>query len=369
MIFKHPCIKSDIVNDYAYMLSIKNNDKNIPTIVWIPGGGLSSLVFAFSGVGPFLINKCNCICNNKNQLYHNQLFLDTSGTGFSVGQYPKNDKQLVNSFNQALLEICQKFHISKIILVGVSYGGKTAVQIQKTLNNSIHIEKIIAITPFFDPIHSQSYIPYPGDKFNYYVLNERKINTLRERFKKYLSDNNFDESVKYVDETGLFSDYTKCELGLSKKQNINMWNIKKYYESTLGNWSIPKILKQIYLFFWNNSSNSVIKIIPGLSNLYKLGKKQLLNSGDYFLNINFWHSLVYSHIGNNLSSYLTGVSIDKLNVPLIVISGGFDVITSYQGLKVLVKNKPNVCLYRIPTGTHLLCLNHGKLIKNIIECK
>ena len=360
-------IISETKSDYSYIISLKNNDSKLPTVVWIPGGGLSSLVFAFSGIGPYLITKQYKVIINKNQLQYDQLFLDVRGTGFSRGKYPENDEELVTAFNKSLLKICNKFEISRIILIGVSYGGKTAIQISKSLNKSIQVLEVVGITPFFNPINSQSYIPYPGNKFNYYKLNKKRIRIMRQNFKKHLNNHNYEKAVKYIDEKGKFSIYTKRKLGLSINSSFNIWNIKKYNLNTLGNWIVPNILNRIYVFFSNHNINTIAKINPGLSNLYRYGKNRLKQSGNYFINSKFWNKLAYTHRDNNLSSYLTGVNIDKLQIPVVIIAGNIDIITSYQGLRRLVKSNPNIKLYRIKGGSHLLSLNHGNEIKKIIE--
>ena len=65
------------------------------------------------------------------------------------------------------------FNLNKIILIGVSYGGKLAVMISKKLPPNIIIA-VIGITPFYNPIHSMAFIPKPGKRLGKYIILSRE---------------------------------------------------------------------------------------------------------------------------------------------------------------------------------------------------
>lgn len=389
---KNPEVICNTFPNYSYLYH--KVDPSSPTLIWIPGGGLSSLLFAFSGTGPYYIDNSNNLKINIHTPNYNQLFLDVLGTGlYANDNYPNNDTNLVHKFSEYILNILndlinnKNLNNTSIILIGVSYGGKTAIQIANILHYSkFKIKRTIGITPFYNPVNSMSYIPYPGSrlqlklKLKDYDISYTTINKYREDFKINMNNNNWEKALTYMDDTGKYSQYTKNLLKLNKTNSLNVWNINKFDVDTLGKWNIPNLMAKIKQFLYNSSTPNKYTYLKGLYN-----KNKQLNNNNYLLNGKFWKSLAYTHTISEAPSYLTSVDVSNLQYPLTIIAGEYDVITSFDGLYELYKSisKKNIQetlysnyrhynneqddLYLIHKGTHLLCMNHGAIIKRILD--
>lgn len=408
---RYPICVQDKKDKYGYLYDIV--DDNYPTIIWIPGGGLSGLLFAFSGTGPFIINNKNIISNNNIPENKNQLFLDVLGTGLYnytdyENTYPKTDDELTTTFCYVINKIFNNRPKLKkeIILVGVSYGGKIAVKISKKLHEDFNIKKIIGVTPFYNPIQSASFIPYPGNRLQYYYLNQTDknyLNSLDSEFEMALENSNWKDGLNFMGEGGIYAKFTE---NLLSSTNINIWNINTNNIATMGSWFIPNEMKKIKNFLYDKFY--VINHYPYLKHLYLSNLSKLNIDNDFLLNINFWNTLAYadckipssfleqtvfennSETNKNCSHqppYLTTEDISNLPAPLTIVTGEYDVITSFDGLFDLYKNtnKEQIYikssnyfeyyynknnkndLYKIRKGTHLLCMNNGNIMKYIFD--
>ena len=150
------------------------------TLVWISGGGVACISFAFSGVGPFHTYDGINIKNNPWMLQDcSQLFID-AGLWKPESSSEYLDKiELENLLCEAILEAKEKLKFRKIIICGVSYGAKLALEVQKKLSEgrdkSLISRTCIGITPFYDPYHSMAFIPSSPLRFGYYLPSKESI--------------------------------------------------------------------------------------------------------------------------------------------------------------------------------------------------
>ena len=356
----------------SYLYNKLPNSKT--TVVWIPGGGISSFVFAFSGVGPYMIRN-NRIIPNPYSLPVSQLFIDAGGVGFSDIPFPDTDNQIVNLYVRCI----KSFNLDNIILVGVSYGGKLAVLTANHLPNGM-VKRVVGITPFFNAEHSMSNIPRVLERLGKYRMSDNdkiEYNRLKEQFSSYLSKRNYQEARKFMEDGGKFTQLSKRLLRFSGQ--LNMWNAHLYYRPTLSHWSIPNMLYIIQKFLEKQP------IYPFMHPLYEhtsgiFSNMNPLNQSSHMINSLSWNQLAWSQ-----NSYMKGVDLKHLRYPLSIISGDIDVLTSFDGHKdiwdsIHKQTKPSYLtndiiqyrqgdnhLFRVANGTHLLTIAYPKQTRHIFS--
>jgi pimeloyl-ACP methyl ester carboxylesterase len=371
-----PKITSGYLGKYgAYLLS--RYPHNSTTVVWIPGGGVSSFIFAYSGVGPYLI-KNNQRVDNPIALPCSQLYIDVGGLGYSPDPYPTNDQTMVELYRKGILH----FRLHKIILVGVSYGGKLAILLSQVLPKNM-VTRVINFTPFYNPYYSMAYIPRPGERLGYYRLtptDKLEYSLLKTEFQHSLQSGNHKPASKYLDSDGRFTRFTEQLLGISGP--MNLWNIAKFQESTLGDWAVPRILQQIQQFLTHNPPRLSIEASPKSINKRL---ESTLGLSDYMMNSEGWNTLAWTEY-----SYLQSANLQNQMAPITTVSGSLDVITSEDGLldwwrdkigKSLVtyrqftssvvyhyqmRNRSGDDFYQVAGGGHLLVLTHPKETYDIL---
>ena len=201
---------------------------------------------------------------------------------------------------------------------------------------------------------------------------------LKNNFSTSISNNNYDEIKKYMDDTGLFTKFVENKLAIS---NLNLWNILKYNIDTVGDWNIPNTLQNIQKFL--TTSNQAKQLFP---NIYrKIDNNNILSKNKYMINDKAWNILAWTQ-----NSYMKGVSLDTLKTHLTIIGGTSDTITNCSGLyekwkrlnpKTIANNKNNISssiltvsekyndnyIYCFNKGPHLVILEpeYAKYIKNL----
>jgi len=343
--------------NYSYLF---NETKNkLPVLVWIPGGGLSSFVFAFSGIGPYLI-KDNKAVDNPYKAPNSQLFLDVGGLGYSDHpkfSYKTSDHELIKEYVKYLSKILSN-KPKNIILAGVSYGGKLAILLNEALKHTnIEVHSLILITPYIDPYHSMAFIPER-------VINISRLNdtdtkyyeNLKTSFQSSINQRDFPSIKTYMDSDGLFTKFVQKKLNIKE---LNLWDIRNYNKPTLGNWEIPRKLKEIQNFLITNNISHLFDETYNISN-------PLINS-EYMMNDSSWEILAWT-----TNSYMVGVhdNLRNIKIPVKIFSGTDDIITSYIGLSNIQQEtyNPNIEYFILQNGPHLSIMLEefaAKILKQI----
>lgn len=348
--------------------------ENSPTtVVWIPGGGLAGFIFAFSGVGPYLI-RGGRLRINPNRLPVSPLFIDVGGVGFSQDNYPQTDNEMVQKYVRCI----ENFQLDNLILVGVSYGGKLALQIAKNLPTGT-VRRVVAITPFFNARHSEPNIPRTLARQGKHPLDGKDLieyNRLKEEFEYLLRTGQYGKARRFVEDGGLFAQLSSRLLKIPGKPNL--WNASLFSKPTLSNWSIPNTLADIQRFLSSRPKYNFLQpLYQNNQGVYT--DENSLQDSNYMINSLSWKQLAWSE-----NSYLKGVQIDNLPYPFSIISGDIDVATSFDGHHDLWRGlgystQPNPQnkisgvemyqngnglqadhLFRVANGTHLLLIAYPR---------
>lgn len=152
---------------------VQANKKNAPLILWSNGGpGYSSLYGFFNETGPYKITKALTLTTRKNAWnnFANYLIIDQpDGVGLSKTNkvvYEKSRVDVINAYYDALewfLAHHPAYQNSPIYLAGESYAGtylpllaKKILAENKIASHKIHLQGLILISPWADPIAQQS---------------------------------------------------------------------------------------------------------------------------------------------------------------------------------------------------------------------
>lgn len=362
----------------SYLYHPVNNSPT--TVIWIPGGGLASFIFAFSGVGPYVIQGGR-LRINPNRLPVSQLFIDVGGVGFSQDSYPTTDNEMIQKYVRCI----ENFQLNDVILVGVSYGGKLALQVAEKLPEGV-VRRVVAITPFFNTKHSEVNIPRTLERQGKHTLTENdriEYNRLKEKFEYLLRNGRYQEARAFVENGGLFAQLSSRILQIPGQPNL--WNADLFRRPTLSNWSIPNTLAEIQRFFSSKPKYNFLQpLYQERVGVY--ADDRPLQDSQYMINSLSWEQLAWSE-----HSYLKGVELDNLRYPFSIISGDIDVATSFDGHRDLWRklgysdqpigqnNLSGVDVYqqgsgleashlfRVANGTHLLLITYPKKTQAIFS--
>ena len=338
------------------------------TLVWISGGGLASITFAFSGVGPYQTTDGVHVQQNPHMLTCcSQLFIDAGLWNTSDDDTYPTSTRLGAVLFAAILEAKAHLKLDLLVLCGVSYGGKLAVEVQRLfLQQGLPIVGCLGVTPFYEPYASAAYMPDPPERFKppYYrgvapqppdaptcasmCTASPVLQSLRRDFRTTIATGSPSKILSYMDEDGLIARYIRSALipPLAATDPLNMWNVGELKEATLGDWSVPNQLRLLERLLATPSPEVRSLLAP----LYGTPKPWLIASHGWsgpLMNSAAWEAIVGS------GGYMESVNF-QLGERVTAIGGTHDIICSTDGLEILRNNTPNVVtLVKVEGGTHL----------------
>ena len=146
-------------------------------------------------------------------------------------------------------------------------------------------------------------MPNPPQRYNppYYTgivpppTTSPELDILRTDFQIAIDSGNLVDTLSFMDETGSIASYMKSLIysPVTFPQPLNMWNVRKLKEETLGNWSVPNYLRQLKNLLTVPSP----EIRALLSPLYNVSSPWLIQAQEWLaplMNTIAWEAIVIS---------------------------------------------------------------------------